>query len=159
VRIKRLAIIISDLLNLSNTVSYKRDQKSIVLGLLKSKSEGRKSVMLNVEPLSLIINQSVLPVNELLFFENNKLALDKDKIDYALNLKQSASVKTYQSNTDKKEQRKANTLAMYQSWQDEAIKLKAKRPNMPKTWISQQIAKLTISQGKSAETIRKNIQI
>ncbi|WP_114327321.1 hypothetical protein [Candidatus Colwellia aromaticivorans] len=158
ISIKKLAVLIADLLGLSCDISYKADQKSIVLGTLKSKA-GRKSVVLNVEPLSIIINQSVLPVNELLFFEDNKLALDKDKIDHALNLKQSPSAKTYQANTDKKEQRKANTLAMHQSWQDEAIKLKGKRPNMPKTWISQQIAKLPISQGKSAETIRKNIQI
>lgn len=158
ISIKQLAVLIADLLGLSCGISYKADQKSIVLGTLKSKT-GRKSVVLNVEPLSLIINQSVLPVNDLLFFEDNKLVLDMDKINHALNIKQPPPVKTYLANTDKKEQRKANTLAMRQGWQDEAIKLKKKNSTKSKTWLSQQIAKLPISQGKSAETIRKNIQI
>lgn len=161
VSIKQLAIIISDLLNLSNTVSYKRDQKSITLGTLKSKSAGRKSVVLNVEPLSLLVNQSQLPIKELLYFENNKLALDKEKIDHALNLKQSSPVKAYRPNTDKNEQNKANTQAMYQDWQDEYEKLKRKHPNKAnqpkktKGWYAYQISKMPIAQGGSVANITR----
>lgn len=164
VSIKQLAIIISDLLNLSNTVSYKRDQRSITLGTLKSRSVGRKSVVLNVEPLSLVVNQRELPINELLYFENNKLALDKVKIDHVLNLKQLSSVKPYRANIDKKEQRKANTQAMYQDWQDEYEKLKRKNPNKAnqpkktKGWYANQISKMPISQGRTVENIIRNLK-
>lgn len=157
--IKQLAILIADLLGLPCNIRYKADQKSIVLGTLKSKAAGRKSVVLNVEPLSLVINQSELHINELLYFENNKLVLDKDKINHALNLKQSLPVKAYRANTDNKELRKSNTLAMHEDWQEQAIKLKKNNPIKSKTWLSQKIAKLPIAQGRSAETIRRNINI
>ncbi len=45
------------------------------------------------------------------------------------------------------------------NWQDEAIRLKKKYPNHNKTWISKQIAKLSIAQERSAETIRKSIDV
>lgn len=156
--IKQLAVVIAELLGLLSTISYKTDQKSITLGALKSKT-GRKSVVLNVEPLSLIVNQSVLPITEVLYFEANKLALDKAKIDHVLNIKQPPSVKIYQPNINKKEHRKANTQAMYQDWQEQAIKLNVKHPGKSKKWVSQQIAKMPISLDKSAETIRRNINI
>ena len=158
INIKQVAVLIADLLGLSPNISYKADQKSISLGALPSDS-GRKSVVLNVEPLLLVVNQSELPINELIFFEGSRLVLDKAKIDHALKLKQPPSVKTYRANTDKKEQRKANTQAMYENWQEQTIKLKKLHPTKSKTWLSQQIAKLPIAQGKSAETIRKNTLI
>ncbi|MDO7084484.1 hypothetical protein WNY51_02615 [Pseudocolwellia sp. AS88] len=159
ISIKQLAVSIADLLGLPCDISYNADQRSIVLGALKSKTAGRKSVLLNVEPLSLLINQSELLINEVLYFENNKLALDKEQIDHALNLKQLSSVKPYRANTDKKEQRKANTQAMYQDWQEQALKLHKLNPTKSKTWLSQQIAKMAIAKGKSPETIRRNINI
>jgi hypothetical protein len=159
ISIKQLAVLIADLLGLPCDIRYKVDQKSIALGTLKSKAAGRKSVVLNVEPLTLVVNQILLPISELLYFEYNKLVLDREKIDHALNLKQPSAVKTYRINTDKNELRKSNTLAMHQDWQEQAIKLKKKHPTKSKTWISQQIAKLPLAKGKSAETIRRNINI
>jgi hypothetical protein len=160
ISIKLVAKVIAKLLDLSSDISYKAGQKSIPLGALKSKATGRKSVVLNVEPsLSLMVNQSQWPINELLYLEDNKLALDKDKINHALNLKKSPAVKTYRANTDKKELRKANTQAMYQDWQEEAVKLKNLNTTMSKKWVSIKIAKMAIAQGKDFETIRRNINI
>jgi hypothetical protein len=156
--IKRLANVIAGLLELSLDISYKADQTCIKLGSVKSKN-GRRSVLLNVEPLTLVVNQTEMPVNEIIYFENNQLKLDIEKFDAILNFKQSNVVKTYTPNINKKEQRKANTQAMYQDWQDQANQLKTKQPTKSKKWISQQIAKMPIAQGKSSETVRKNIQI
>jgi hypothetical protein len=164
ISIKQLAILIADLLGLACDIRYKADQKSIALGALKSKVAGRKSVVLNVEPLSLVINQSVLPINELLFFEGNRLALDKAKIDHALNLKQTIATKAYTPNKDNREQRKANTQAMYQSWQDEYERLKRKHPNKPnqpkktKGWYVYKISKMDIAQGATVSNITRNIK-
>lgn len=49
------------------------------------------------------------------------------------------------------------TQAMYADWHDEYLRLKKKHPNKSNSWISQQIAKLPIAQGKDSETIRKNM--
>ncbi|MBQ4890596.1 hypothetical protein J8L86_12115 [Shewanella sp. MMG014] len=54
---------------------------------------------------------------------------------------------------------KAQTQAKYSKWQRQAIKLKKSHPSHSKTWIAAQIAKLPIAEGKSADTIRKNIKI
>lgn len=156
---KQLAVLIAGILDLPCDIRYKADQKSIALGALKSKVAGRKSVVLNVEPLSLLVNQSELLINELLYFEDNELALDQDKIDHALNLKQSSPVKAYRANTDKRELQKSNTLAMHEDWQEQAIKLKKKHSTKSKKWISQQIAKMPIAQDRDAETIRRKINI
>ena len=115
--------------------------------------------MLNVEPLTLIINQSELPIDEVLFFDGNTLTLDRAKIDSAVKLKQPPHTKKYRPNSDKKAVAQANTEAMYLDWHDQAIKLKKKHPHQSKTWISQKIAKMAIGKGKSAETIRKNMNI
>jgi hypothetical protein len=164
ISIKQIAVLIADLLGLPSGFSYKAEQKSITLGSLKSKAAGRKSVVLNVEPLTLVVNQSVLPINELLYFDinsSNKLMLDKDKIDHALNIKQPPAAKNYCPNIDKKELRKAKTQAMYQSWQEEYENLKHENPNKPnqpkktKSWYAYKISKMPIAQGGTAANITR----
>ncbi|MCL1093658.1 hypothetical protein [Shewanella kaireitica] len=54
---------------------------------------------------------------------------------------------------------KAQTQTKYSKWQRQANKLKKANPDKSKTWVAIEIAKLPIAEGKSAETIRKNIKI
>lgn len=54
---------------------------------------------------------------------------------------------------------KSKTQDKYSVWQKQATKLKKKHPNKTKSWIATEIAKLPIAEGKSVETIRKNIKI
>ncbi len=70
-----------------------------------------------------------------------------------------SSQKVYTRNNDKQIANKAKTQAKYSSWQREAIKLQKMHPNKSKTWIAMKISKSPISEGKSADTIRKNIKI
>ena len=65
----------------------------------------------------------------------------------------------YKKNTDKLEQRKVNTQARYQRWQDEADKIKEEYPSKPETWIADKIARMSIAEGKSSGTIRKKINV
>jgi hypothetical protein len=65
----------------------------------------------------------------------------------------------YKKNTDKLEQRKAKTQAKYKKWQDEADKIKEENPLMPKTSVAHKIARMSIAEGKSSGTIRKNINV
>lgn len=100
-----------------------------------------------------------------------------DEMDYALVVKlkevakfiqllegtqqevKSSGQKRYTKNNDKQTDNKAKTQAKYDVWQKQAKKLRKKHPSKPKTWIAAQIAKLPIAEGKSADTIRKNIKI
>lgn len=54
---------------------------------------------------------------------------------------------------------KNKTQDRYLSWQKQAKKLKKNNPNKTKSWIATEIEKLPIAEGKSADTIRKNIKI
>jgi hypothetical protein len=155
---KQLTKIIARLLDIENDITFSVTTDHTRLTMLPSNS-GRKWITLIHQPLALEINQVIMPLETLLYFDGDSLALDKDKINHALNIKQPITAKDYSSNTVKLENRKANTQAKYQDWQDAAIKLKKKNPTKNKTWISQQIAKMPIAQGKSAETIRKRIKI
>lgn len=85
-------------------------------------------------------------------------SLDADSSIAPLEAKQSDR-KVYTRNNDKQMRNKAKTQDKYSGWQREAIALRKKHPNKPKTWIAARIAALPISDGKSAETIRKNIKI
>ncbi|MGR5069894.1 hypothetical protein [Vibrio alfacsensis] len=67
--------------------------------------------------------------------------------------------RAYTRNNDKQTRRKNKTQARYSAWQKKARELKKKHPNKSKTWIAEQIAKLPIAEGRSVDTIRKNIQI
>lgn len=155
---KQLTKIIARLLDIESDITFSVTTDHTRLAMLPS-NKGRKWVTLIHQPLALEINQVIMPLETLLYFYDDSLALDKDKINHALNLKQPTTVKDYTPNTVKLEKRTANTQAKYQDWRDEAIKLKKKDPTKSKKWISQQIAKMPIAQGVDSETIRKRIQI
>lgn len=67
--------------------------------------------------------------------------------------------KAYTKNNDKQTYNKTKTQAKYAVWQRQAIKLRKKHPNKSKVWISEQIERLPIAEGRSAGTIKKNIDI
>lgn len=149
---KHLAKVISHLLNLDDS-SQKTIESKIRLGMLKS-SKGRRWVSLQNEPLSLEINQYLIPINELLNFEDEELQIDRFRIDELLERAPQSKNMKYQPSTDKRELGKLKTQEMHQDWKDEYIKLKKNKPNMSDVWYSKQIAKMDISQDKKSETIR-----
>jgi hypothetical protein len=69
----------------------------------------------------------------------------------------SATVSDTPSNA-RREASKLETQAQYRRWQKEYRTLKQRRPDMSDKWYSQQIAKMEIAQGSSAETIRKHLK-
>lgn len=155
---KQLLKIIARLLDIDKEITFSVNTEQTRLGML-AKGAGRKWVTLIHNPLALEINQMILPLEEILYFDGDTLALDIDRVNHALNLKQPAQEKSYSPNVNKRDKGKFNTQTMHQDWQDEAIKLKKKSPQHNKTWISKKIAKLSIAQGRNAETIRKSIVI
>jgi hypothetical protein len=60
-------------------------------------------------------------------------------------------------NTIRREARKLATEAKYRRWQAEYRRLKRRRKGESGVWYAQQIAKLPIADGSSAETIRKHM--
>ena len=120
----------------------------------------KRSQMLGLEAdgvLSLVAGNSRLPLIELIEYHDNAYSLYDAMIHQLVDSSTTAD-KRYTPSNAKREARKLDTAAMYESWQQEFRKLKKKRSNMSDTWYSQQIAKMEIAKGRSAETIRKNMK-
>jgi hypothetical protein len=64
----------------------------------------------------------------------------------------------YTPSNARREARKLKTQARHERWREEYRALKKRRPGMSDVWHSQQIAKLHIAAGCSAETIRKHMK-
>lgn len=60
-------------------------------------------------------------------------------------------------NTIRREARKLETEAKYRRWRAEYRRLKRRRKGMSDVWYSEQIARMPIADGSSAETIRKHM--
>ncbi|MDP3663734.1 MAG: hypothetical protein U1D41_12890 [Nitrosomonas sp.] len=136
---------LTDNSNLSNIGIAKGIKRSQMLGL---KADG---------VLSLVAGNNRLPLIELIKYHDNAYSLDDAMIRQLVDTATTADYRYTPSNA-KREARKLDTQAMYESWQKEYRVLKKKHPNMSDSWYSQQIAKMEIANGRSAETIRKNMK-
>jgi len=64
----------------------------------------------------------------------------------------------YTPGNARREARKLKTQVLHESWRKEYRALKKRRPEMSDVWYAQQIAKMDVGKGRSAETIRKHIK-
>jgi len=58
----------------------------------------------------------------------------------------------------KRDARKRETQALYDSWRNQYWKLKKKHPDKSDSWYANRISRMEIAQGRSTETIRKNMK-
>ena len=154
---RQFAGVVTGLLGFEAKPVYRKASVSYALGMLKSNS-GRRWVSLMAQPLALNINNHLVPLNELLYFDGEALMVDKPRIDELLDSVPKDTGKTYTPDVSQREARKLATQAMYQDWHDAYLVLKQKHPDKPDTWYSKQISKLGIAQGKDSETIRKKMK-
>ena len=152
----QLAKWIASSLCLKTTPAYQKESASYKLGMLRGEG-GRCWAFLTVNPLAIVINQRAIPVDELLYIEQESLQIDRLRIDELVNQPTSRS-KSYIPNIDRQEERKLETQAMYQNWNDAYLKSREKHPKKTDKWHSWQIAKLPIAEGRDSETIRKHMK-
>jgi len=139
-----------------DSIDIANKDSAIHLGMLQS-PHGRRRVSLVIDTFSLDINQSAIPLAELLFVENSAVVLDHRRIQSVLSLKSKAADKSYQPNIDKQELRKQATKAMRQDWRDAHEKLQREHPGKSKKWYSIRIASLPVALGRDSETIRRQL--
>jgi hypothetical protein len=107
--------------------------------------------------LALVAGNNALPLSEFIGYGNGKYSLDKAMIRLQVDSATTADSR-YTPACARREARKLDTKAMYESWQKEYRKLKKSRPKMSDVWYSQQIAKLDVADNRSADTIRKHMK-
>jgi hypothetical protein len=107
--------------------------------------------------LDLVAGNNSVPLAEVIEYHDNVYSLDSSKIRQLVDSATAVDPR-YTPSTIKREARKQDTQAMYESWKKAYRNLRKKRPNISDVWYSQQIAKMDIAKGRSAETIRKRIK-
>ncbi len=156
----QLAKAVGTLLGINCKEQDRHGLKNIRIGMLKSKS-GRHWLSLNKSPLKFEINNHSLLVEEVLFFENDELCLDSLRIHLLADKPTTSKNGQYTPSTNIRELGKRKTAALHQDWNDAYINLRRQYPDATShsdTWIAKQIAKKDIAQGRSVETIRKNMK-
>ena len=123
-------------------------------------SGDKRSQMLCLEAhgaLDLVAGNNRIPLGEFIGFHDGQYLLDKAMVRRLVDAANTADNRYTPSNA-RREVRKQETQAMYESWRKEYRNLKKKHPNMSDVWISRKIAKMPIAQSRDAETVRKNMK-
>jgi len=123
-------------------LGHLRDHYVLHLEIKLKSAVGERAVELAKKPIS-SQNDSDLPLQN----PPNSAAIIREQTDQAISPAKSV----------RREARKLDTQAVHEGWRREYRKLKNKRPGMSDVWYSQQIAKLAMAAGRSAETIRKHM--
>lgn len=129
------------------------------LGALQGKERVGLLELDTGDPVCLRISGHSLRLSEAVFVENGEPIIDRPAILAMVDLPLvSESSNRYQPSTARREARKLDTQAMYETWQKEYRKLKRKNPKKSDQWCSLQIGKLEVARGRDPETIRKHMK-
>jgi hypothetical protein len=107
--------------------------------------------------LNLIAGNNQIPLAELVEFQEGRYVVDDVMIRRLVDASTTADDRYTASNV-KREARKLETQAKYERWKKAYREWQKKRPGMPDTWYSQQIAKKEVGKGCDSETIRKHMK-
>ena len=127
------------------------------LGLVSGKKRTQMVCLRANEALELVAAQNGVPVAELVCFGADGYSLDSIGIRQLVDTSTTGDSRYTPSNA-RREAGKLATRDLHESWRKEYRAMKKRRPGMSDVWYSQQIAKLKIALGRSAETIRKHMK-
>jgi len=127
------------------------------LGLVTGKKRSQMVCLRASEALELVAGQNAVPLAELVRFGAEGYSVDSEAIRQLVDAASMGDPRYTPSNA-RREIRKLETQSLYASWRKEYRALKQRRPGMSDVWYSQQISKMDIAEGKSAETIRKHMK-
>jgi hypothetical protein len=127
------------------------------LGLVTGKKRSQMVCLRLGERLELVAGQNAVLLAELVHYGPRGYSVDREAIRQLVDTATTGDSRYTPSNA-RREARKLETESRYESWQKAFRALKKGRPEMSDVWYSQQIAKIDIAQGRSAETIRKHMK-
>jgi hypothetical protein len=127
------------------------------LGLVTGKKRSQMVCLRANGALELVAGQNAVPLAELVRFGIAGYSVDSETIRQLVDAATTGDPRHTPSST-RREARKLETQARHERWRKEFRALKKRRPEMSDKWHSQQIAKLHVADGCSAETIRKHMK-
>jgi hypothetical protein len=127
------------------------------IGLATGNKRSQMLCLRATSELELVAGNSTAPLAELVRDEAGIYAVDTARVRQLVDAATTGDSRYTPSNA-RRETRKLDTQGMHESWRKEYRAFKKRRPEMSDVWYSQQIAKLEIAKGRSAETIRKHMK-
>ena len=153
----QLARWIADTLTLRYSGKRLEGGNLLELGLVSGKKRTQMLCFQTTGELALVAGSNRIPLVDAILFIDEDLSLNADLIRQLVDSATTADER-YTPTTARREARKLNTQTMYETWRKQYRNLNKDRPNMSDIWYSQQIARLDIAKGRSAETIRKHMK-
>jgi hypothetical protein len=127
------------------------------LGLVTGKRRSQMVCLKADGALELVAGERAVPLAEFVRFGAQGYCVDCEAVRQLVDAATTGDPRHTPSNA-RREARKLDTQALHESWRKEYRALKQRRPGMSDVWYSQQLAKLKIAHGRSAETIRKHMK-
>ena len=143
-------------LSLQQTTVQPSEDGLLPIGMARGNKRSQMLCLRAQSHLALVVGADVMPLADVVGFENGVFTLDHAVIRQMVDAATTADPRATPS-TAKRDARKIDTQAMYATWKKEYRALKKRRPNMSDVWYSDQIAKTAIAQGRDASTIKKNM--
>ena len=125
------------------------------LGILKGKKRSQMLCLRANGTLESVAGDNAVPLAEVVSYGTEGYSVDGEAIRQLVDTATTGDSRHTPSNA-RREARKLKTQALHESWRRKYKTLKKRRPEMSDKWHSQQIAKMDIAKGRSAETIRKH---
>ena len=135
----------------------KTGNELLELGLVTGKKRSQMVCLRAKGNLELVAGSNAVHLTEVVRSGKEGYSVDGAVIQQLVDTATTGDSRYTPSNA-RREARKLDTQGLHESWQKEYRALKKRRQEMSDVWYSQQIAKLDIGKGRSAETIRKHMR-
>lgn len=133
------------------------DGTTLEIGIMKCKKKSQMLCLRSERELDLVAGSSHLPLADVIEFTEGRYELDVQAVEQLVNTSNTSDARYTPSNA-RREARKLDTKARNDSWQKEYRKRKREHPEKSDSWCALQISRMGIADGKSVETIRKNMK-
>ena len=127
------------------------------IGLATGNRRSQMLCLRATRELELVAGSNAVPLAEVVRYEAGSYAVDRARVRQLVDSATTGDSR-YTTSNARREARKLDTQALYESWQKEYRALKKRRPAMSDVWYSQQIAGMDIAKGRNADTIRKHMK-
>jgi hypothetical protein len=144
-------------LGLQPTTARISEDSLLPVGIVRGEKRTHTLFMRVQSPLSLVVGTYAVPLADAIGFENGGFTLDRPVIDQMVDAFTTTDTR-YRPSTAKRDARKMDTQAMYESWQKAYRVLIKKSPGKSDVWYSQQIAKADKVHVRDPSTIKKHMK-
>jgi len=148
---------ISTSLALRQPVKKADDDGRWEIGMVSGDKRSQMLCLEVADELMLIAGNSKVPLSEFIEYHDGAYVLDDAQIRHLVDSATTADDRYTPSNA-RREARKLDTKAMYESWRKVYRELRREKPGMSDVWYSLKIAKMDIAKGRDADTIRKHMK-